>query len=168
MSKIWRYSFIRDHKIQNKLIYNQIYLEDQTASLVQNIQSLVTSIRSDAGIKAISGQINAIAENVGNVVSSTENAMSSTGNGPLRTQGEPVLRKLANCRQRLLQAGDAGQAIANAGRDDDEGDRAWRAWNQSLPPLAFEIARETKELVLRVDVIDGEQQGRGGGDEDFS
>jgi hypothetical protein len=136
--------------------------------LVQNIQSLVVSIRSEAGIKSISGQINAIAENVGNVVSSTETAMSSTGNSSLRVQGEPVLKKLSNCRQRLLQAGEAGQAIADEGRDDDEGDRAWRTWNQSLPPLAFEIARETKELVLRVDVIDNEQQGGGGGDEDFS
>ena len=91
--------------------------------------------------------------------------MSSTGNGPLRSQSEPVLKKLSNCRERLLQAGETGQSIAAAGRDDDEGDRAWRAWNQSLPPLAFEIARETKELVLRVDVIDGEQQGRGDGDD---
>jgi hypothetical protein len=154
--------------MSNKLTCIQIYLEDQTASLVQNIQSLVTSIRSDAGIKAISGQINAIAENVGNVVSSTEETMSATGNGPLRSQSEPVLRKLANCRERLLQAGDAGQEIADAGRDDDEGDKAWRAWNQSLPPLAFEIARETKELVLRVDVIDGEQSGRRENGEDFS
>ncbi|EHL02204.1 putative protein SPA2 [Glarea lozoyensis 74030] len=146
----------------------KIYLEDQTASLVQNIQSLVTSIRSDAGIKVISGQIKAIAENVGNVVSSTEEAMSSTGNGPLRSQSEPVLKKLSSCRERLLQAGETGQSIANAGRDDEEGERAWRAWNQSLPPLAFEIARETKELVLRVDVIDGEQQGRPDGTEDYS
>ena len=94
--------------------------------------------------------------------------MSSTGNGPLRTQGEPVIRKLADIRQRLVEAGEKGRAIANAERDDDEGERAWRAWNQSLPPIAFEIARETKELVLRVDIIDGEQGRGGGGDEDFS
>jgi hypothetical protein len=94
--------------------------------------------------------------------------MSSTGNDPLRSQSEPVLKKLSSCRERLLQAGETGQSIANARRDDDEGDRAWRAWNQSLPPLAFEIARETKELVLRVDVIDGEQQGRPDGNEDYS
>ncbi|KAG9236295.1 hypothetical protein BJ875DRAFT_233776 [Amylocarpus encephaloides] len=146
----------------------KIFLEDQTESLVANIQSLVVSIRSEAGIKTISGQINAIADNVGSVVSSTETAMSTTGNSVLRAQGEPVLRKLASCRQRLLQAGEKGQAIANENRDDDEGDRAWRTWNQSLPPLAFEIARETKELVLRVDVIDNEQQGGRGGDDDFS
>ncbi|KAF4630297.1 hypothetical protein G7Y89_g7845 [Cudoniella acicularis] len=146
----------------------KIYLEDQTALLVQNIQSLVSSIRSEAGISAISDQITAIADNVGTVVSSTETAMSSTGNGLLRTQGEPILKKLSNCRQRLLAAGGQGRAIASEGRDDEEGERAWKQWNQSLPPIAFEIARETKELVLRVDIIDGEGRGGGNGDDDFS
>ncbi|TVY64295.1 Protein SPA2 [Lachnellula suecica] len=145
----------------------KVYLEDQTAMLVQNIHALVSSIRSEAGIGDISSQIDAIADNVGKVVSSTEAAMSSTGNGALRTQGEPILRKLSNCRQRLLDAGEKGRDIADEGRDDDEGERAWRSWNQSLPPIAFEIARETKELVLKVDVIDGSQQGRGE-DDDFS
>lgn len=134
--------------------------------LVQNIQSLVSSIRSEAGINAISSQITAIADNVGTVVSSTETAMSSTGNSALRVQGEPILKKLSNCRQRLLEAGEEGRAIAAEGRDDDEGERAWSQWNKSLPPIAFEIARETKELVLRVDIIDGDQTR--GGDDDFS
>lgn len=146
----------------------KIYLEDQTAILVQSIQSLVSSIRSEAGITAISNQITSIASVVGKVVSSTEAAMSTTGNGPLRTQAEPILRKLSGCRQRLEDANDRGRAIADEAREDDEGDRIWRQWNQSLPPIAFEIARETKELVLRVDIIDGEQ-GRGPGhDDDFS
>jgi hypothetical protein len=131
--------------------------------LVQNIQSLVSSIRSEAGIGNISSQIAAIADNVGKVVSSTEAAMSSTGNGPLRSQGRPILRKLSNCRQRLLDAGEKGRDIADEGRDDDGGEQDWRVWTQSLPPIAFEIARETKELVLKVDTIDG-----GRGDDDFS
>lgn len=145
--------------------FQQIYLEDQTALLVQNIQSLVSSIRSEAGISAIENQINAIADVVGTVVSSTETAMSSTGNSALRTQGEPIVKKLSNIRQRLIDAGKTGRTIADEERDDDEGERAWRAWNQSLPPIAFEIARETKELVLRVDIIDGDQDRDG---DDFS
>jgi hypothetical protein len=94
--------------------------------------------------------------------------MSTTGNGPLRTQAEPILRKLSSCRQRLIESGEKGRAIADEAREDDDGERAWRQWNQSLPPIAFEIARETKELVLRVDVIDGEQGRAKGGDDDFS
>lgn len=106
---------------------------------------------------AISDQIDAIAAVVGKVINSTETAMTSTGNSGLRTQGDPILKKLANCRERLVEAGERGREIADEGRDDDEGERAWRAWNQSLPPIAFEIARETKELVLRVDVIDSDR-----------
>jgi hypothetical protein len=138
---------------------------------VQNIQSLVSSIRSEAGITALSAQITAIADVVGKVVSSTETAMLSTGNGSLSTQGEPILRKLSACRQRLVEAKESGRAIADEGGEDEEGDHEWRAWNQSLPPIAFEIARETKELVLRVGAIDGDQgrhAGGGSGDDDFS
>ncbi|EKD18377.1 cell polarity protein [Drepanopeziza brunnea f. sp. 'multigermtubi' MB_m1] len=142
----------------------KIYLEDQTALLVQSIQSLVSSIRSEGSIDAISVQINAIVDVVGTVVSSTETAMSSTGNGSLRNQAEPIVRKLAGIRERLIDAGKMGREIADDDRDDGEVETAWRAWNQSLPPIAFEIARETKELVMRVDNCDG---GRNG-DDDFS
>jgi hypothetical protein len=134
---------------------------------VQDIQSLVKSIRAESGITAISSQITAVADVVGKVVSSTETAMSSSSNGPLRTQGGPILKELAACRQRLLEAGETGRAIADEGREDDEGEREWRAWNQALPPIAFEIAKQTKKLVMEVDVIDG-QQGRVDEDEDYS
>lgn len=125
---------------------------------------LVSSIRSESGITAIENQIAAIAEVVGEVVSATEEAMNSSGNAGLKNQGQPILSKLSGCRERLLLAGEEGRAIADEGREDDEADAEWRAWNQSLPPIAFEIARETKELVLRVDVIDAGEQG----DDDFS
>lgn len=73
---------------------------------------------------------------------------------------------------RLLEAGDRGRALAEEGRDDEEGEKIWRQWNQSLPPIAFEIARETKELVLRVDDIDSKARdganGVEGGADDFS
>jgi hypothetical protein len=77
---------------------------------------------------------------------------------------EPILRKLSSCRERLIDARENGRAIAEEGTED-QGERAWRAWNQSLPPIAFEIARDTKELVMKIDIIDGDQ---GRGDDDFS
>ena len=98
--------------------------------------------------------------------------MSSTGNSELRSKGEPIVSNLSLCRGRLLKAGEDGRAIADAEREDEEGEREWRVWNQSLPPIAFEIARETKELVGLVDLIDGggveEENGVEGGEEDFS
>jgi len=140
-----------------------MYLEDQTALLVQNIQSLVSSIRSDAGYPAVAGQITAIANVVGQVVAATENSTAFTGSAALKSQG--VLTKLSNCRERLIEAGEKGRIIAADGVQDEAGQKAWRVWNQSLPPIAFEIARDTKELVTKIDNIDADQER---GDDDFS
>ncbi|KAJ5014004.1 cell polarity protein [Colletotrichum sp. SAR 10_99] len=122
----------------------KVYLEDQTAILVQNIQNLVGSIRSDASINQITSEINGITEVVGKVISETE----ASGNGAM-------IARLAACRERLLEASergldiDRGQDVGATGRND----REWRMWTQTLPPIAFEIARETKELVQRVDQL---------------
>ena len=115
-------------------------LDDQTAVMVQIIQDMVGSIRSDAGVDQILNQINEIADIVGKVLAETE----ASGNGG------PSLDKLASCRQRLVEAGERGEAMmaaeADGGRQMD-----MRSWATSLPPVAFEIARETKELVKRID-----------------
>lgn len=82
--------------------------------------------------------------------------MSSTGNAELRTQAKGIIKKLSDCRTKLIGAADKGRNIADMGDEDaGRGEMEWRVWTQSLPPIAFEIARETKELVQRVDVIDG-------------
>ncbi|KAI0533799.1 hypothetical protein GGR58DRAFT_94322 [Xylaria digitata] len=117
----------------------KIYLEDQTAIMVQTIQGLVGSIRGDAPIQQINGEIASIAEVVAKVVAETE----ASGNA-----GE-MLERLSSCRQRLLEAGDHGKNLAARGLG--ESDREWRMWTQTLPPIAFEIVRETKELVQRID-----------------
>ncbi|KAI0468500.1 hypothetical protein F4859DRAFT_517053 [Xylaria cf. heliscus] len=117
----------------------KIYLEDQTAVMVQTIQGLVGSIRSDAPIQQINEEITSIAEVVGKVVAETETS---------RIAGE-MLERLSACRQRLLEAGDHGKNLAARGLG--ENDREWRMWTQTLPPIAFEIVRETKELVQRID-----------------
>lgn len=135
----------------------QTYLEDQTALLVQTIQSLVSSIRSEAGVAAITSEISAVASVVGKVVTATENSISSTSNTELRVQGEPVIKILTTCQQRLLEAGDKGLKIAGI-KDNGKGGMEWRAWTQNLPPIAFEIARETKELVRRLDLIEDRNQ----------
>lgn len=135
----------------------QIYLEDQTALLVQTIQSLVSSIRAEAGITAITSEISAIASVVGKVVEATEGVVTSTDNEELGSQSEPIVSKLSACRQKLLTAGDQGKELAAMDDEDPDGGEAeWRMWTQSLPPIAFEIARETKELVQRIDAVDGE------------
>ncbi|KAK5630636.1 hypothetical protein RRF57_006351 [Xylaria bambusicola] len=116
----------------------KIYLEDQTAVMVQTIQGLVGSIRGDAPIQQINGEIASIAEVVARVVAETE-AIGNFGD---------MLERLSACRQRLLEAGDQGKHLAARGLG--ESDREWRMWAQTLPPIAFEIVRETKELIQRI------------------
>jgi hypothetical protein len=118
----------------------RIYLEDQTALLVQTIQNLVQLIRTDdAGIDAIEDEINSIADVVGKVVSETDSLQAG------------MTERLKVCRERILEAGDQGMDLAADGKD--AGSREWRMWTQTLPPIAFEIARETKEIVTRVGAL---------------
>ena len=120
----------------------KIYLEDQTAVLVQTIQNLVQLIRNDADINQVTEEINTIADVVGQVVSETQ-AMGSNG--------QELVRRLTACRERLIEAGGRGMDLAAEGKDTKS--REWRMWTQTLPPIAFEIARETKEIVQRVDQL---------------
>ncbi|KAI0105993.1 hypothetical protein F4814DRAFT_81092 [Daldinia grandis] len=119
----------------------KIYLEDQREIMVQTIQGLVGSIRGDAPIQQISEEITSITDVVGKVVAETE----ASGNGSDMTD------RLAACRQRLLEAGDRGKDLAARGLG--ENDRDWRMWTQTLPPIAFEIVRETKELAQQIDSL---------------
>ncbi|KAK8034891.1 hypothetical protein PG993_009886 [Apiospora rasikravindrae] len=112
----------------------RFYVEDQTAVLVQTIQNLVSSVRSDASIAEINDLIDSIADVVGRVMSETQ--ASGIGNN--------MIDRLASSRQRLLEAGEHGQDLASRGLGAQ--DNQWRMWTQTLPPIAFEIAREMKEL----------------------
>lgn len=120
----------------------KIRLEDQTAVLVQTIQNLVQLIRDGADIKQVSDEIKAITNVVGQVVTETESVGAN---------GAELVKRLASCRDRLMEAGKRGQDLAAEGHDDQS--REWHMWKQTLPPIAFEIARETKELVQRVDQL---------------
>lgn len=96
--------------------------------------------------------------------------MSSTSNSELRLQAGPIVQKLNDCKRKIEEKANEGREIAedNQGDDDDGGkaEMQWRTWTQSLPPVAFEVARETKELVNRTDAI---AEGRSGPDgDDFS
>ena len=134
---------------------SQIYLEDQTDCLVRSIQSLVGSVRAEVGLADIRAHIATIAEVVGQVVNASEHTMPRSA--PLRKQIEPIVVKLASCKTRLLAASAESEKLADKGRT--------REFMSRLPPLAFEIARETKELVQRVDIVDeNERHGR----EDYS
>lgn len=134
----------------------QIYLEDQTESLVQSIQSLVSSIRGTDDIVSVQTHIDTISTVVGKVVSSTEAAIASPKSSPaLRERTGPIIQILTDCRQGLLNAGREGDRIDQTNPDPEQ----IREITNKLPPIAFQIARETKELVQRVDQLELEGEG---------
>ncbi|KJZ77478.1 hypothetical protein HIM_03202 [Hirsutella minnesotensis 3608] len=114
----------------------KIYLDDQTAMLVSAVQSLVNRVRGDVDSWQITDSVEAISTTVSNIIS--EAKASGYGNEILQ---------LDNCRQRLIQASQRGRDMAGSGMSQVDAD--WRAWAQALPPIAFEITREVKDISQR-------------------
>ncbi|KAJ5684344.1 uncharacterized protein N7477_000689 [Penicillium maclennaniae] len=131
-----------DHELQ-ELKY---YVEDQTDGLVQSIQSLVASIRSEQGMNIVQTHISTISGVVANVVTSTENLIHErSGDIALREKSEPIIQSLDECRGRLMNTAAAGQDVTAP--------EQLREVTNQLPPIAFEIARQTKELVQRLETL---------------
>ncbi|KAL9115707.1 MAG: hypothetical protein Q9227_000075 [Pyrenula ochraceoflavens] len=124
----------------------KLYLEDQTDSLVRSIQGLVAAIRAEEPLPTIRSQMATIANVVGKVVSATESSMRDPSSSPaLRDRAEPIVQNLGECKNRLLNAAEESNRLDGASAKN---------FTNQLPPLAFEIARETKELVQRIERID--------------
>lgn len=122
---------------------------------MRSIHSLVGSIRAEADLPTTRSHISTIANVVGQVVTATENSMPTSS--LLYKQIEPIIRNLANYKSKLVSASAESESFG------EKGDV--REFMSRLPPLAYEIARETKELVQRVEIVDQE---RGRGQEDYS
>lgn len=117
----------------------QLYVEDQTDGMVQSIQSLVASIRAEEGMNTVETHVSAIANVVANVVSSTEHLIHErNSDATLRERSEPIVQALDEWRGRLTRTAGEGH---NASSPEQ-----LRDVTNQLPPIAFEIARQTKEL----------------------
>ncbi|KOS19136.1 Uncharacterized protein ESCO_000333 [Escovopsis weberi] len=125
------------HRPDNALEDLKIYLGDQNALLVSDIQALINCIRSETSLSNISEAVKAISAIVDRMVAETRAG----------GYGDAVARLLAS-RDRLLNANRRGEEMANAG--SRVGGAEWRSWMQTLPPIAFEIARESKEVAQKI------------------
>ncbi|KAL6793888.1 hypothetical protein J3E68DRAFT_405390 [Trichoderma sp. SZMC 28012] len=114
------------------------YLEDQNALLIPGIHNVVNCARADGDIRQISTHVSSVNGIVSSIVSETQ----KYGRGNL------VVR-LSDCRDRLVEANRRGQEMA----DSEVEEKEWKSWTQTLPPIAFEIAREAMELVETVEEL---------------
>lgn len=121
----------------------QTYLEDQNALLIPDIHNLVNCARADGDIHQISTQIDSINGIVSSIISETQKA--GRGN---------IVVRLSDCRNRLVEANRRGQEMA----DSEVEEKEWKSWTQTLPPIAFEIAREAMELVETVEELTASSQ----------
>jgi hypothetical protein len=127
-----------------------LYLEDQTETLVHSIQSLVASIRSEDSLPSVRSHIAEIAAAVGSVVSATQSSIDEPSSiaAALKDKAEAGVKTLARRRSKLLKAADDSQRL-----DASQDRAAIKAFTQRLPPLAFEIAREMKELAQKIELV---------------
>jgi len=133
----------------------KLYLEDQTDALVRSIQSLVSSIRAEESLPSIRSHISEIASVVGGVVSATESSIQEPNfiSETLKAKVETSVTTLAGCKAKLLSASADSESL-----DPTSAKGAIKMFTQKLPPLAFEIARETKELVQKVEMIEAGEE----------
>ncbi|EKV07837.1 SpaA [Penicillium digitatum PHI26] len=124
----------------------KLYVEDQTDGMVQQIQALVASIRAEDNLQTVQMHVSAISNVVANVISATEHLMHERSeDNALRETSEPVLAALNQCRGRLT-------ATAGEGKDAATPEQL-RELTNKLPPIAFDIARQIKDLVQRLEAM---------------
>ena len=165
------------------------YLESQTEHLVESIQSLVNAIRLEEKLPIVRNYLTYIADVVDNVVSATEGSWEEDdvdGEGQqqggaafasrLRLKAEGSVRILEGCKKRLLMMGVESRGLEGVGRQSANNNNAAggagpsdpmavREFCGRLPPLAFEVARETKRLVGIVENLDQMAAGDDGDEE---
>jgi G protein-coupled receptor kinase-interacting protein 1 len=114
------------------------YLEDSTALLVRSIQPLVNTIRNGGGANdaaVIADYVREIDSTVQDIVAKTNVALADLKDPALTKHAPPVVNVLQTTVQELRRT-QVTQQLGN------------------IPPLAFKVARATKQLVLRVDRIE--------------
>ena len=72
----------------------------------------------------------------------------------LRESADPIVDSLAGLRDRLIGAAHELDNINNPAQ--------WKEFTKGIPPVAFQVARETRTLVGRLEALGGE-----GGEDDF-
>lgn len=114
---------------------------------MQSIQALVVSVRSEDDMPTIRSHIDAIAAVVSKAVTATRDSMDKPNcNADLLERAAPIVNLLASQRDQLVDTGAAGEDVASPDERQDV--------TNKLRPIAFEIARQTKELVQCIDQIE--------------
>ena len=116
---------------------------------MQSIQLLVGAIRAGEDLRIVDDNVKIIADIVGHVVAESRRTMRETDISSLQERAGPTVSNLDDSRRRLIST---NQEVQSSSAEETKRTEMTR----SLAPLAFEIAKQTKELVQRVDQIEHE------------
>ena len=126
----------------------QNFIESRTDALIPSIQSLVSSIRNNAEPPDVLDHLVAICSTTSQIINKT----SEDANSDEKLLND-ILQSLAETVDKLEDKGREGEEIGNV--------KDWDVFVKGLPPLAFAIAKGTKEL-------GGWIEGASNGHDDFS
>ncbi|CAG8745545.1 28698_t:CDS:2 [Dentiscutata erythropus] len=130
------------HKEVNHIDVSMLkdYLEHQTESIVQAIQTLLSSIRNGSYSNELPENITNIVTIVVSVISTCQDFLETSPGALYRSRGDPILKDLENGVNKL---GEMRETITN----DGENFMSNRASKQRLASASFDVAKFTKELV---------------------
>jgi hypothetical protein len=129
----------------------QTFVEDQTEGLLQSIQSLVGSIRAQDDRAAVKEHLDDISIIIGKIVRETEHITQDGNHAAVHERTDPIVQTLIGCRALLMDASVEGSGLEDGAE--------WKEFTKKLPPLAFDVARQTKELIQRFNPINPEADG---------
>jgi hypothetical protein len=118
--------------------------------IVESIQLLLTSIRAGDDMQTLRKHVDNITPVVWKVLQSTENSMQEPGNGTLMGREGWIVANLSKCLQSMSEMSNEGEPI------DGPADKEFRG---RLASLAFDLVRETKELIRTVEDINSQSRG---------
>ncbi|ANB13803.1 Spa2p [Sugiyamaella lignohabitans] len=124
----------------------QGYLEEQTATAIDSIQSLLTAIKDGSSLYVLRHNMLDIIKLVDITVVATSTSMKQTKNWLLKDKGSYILENLRDCSQRMAQLQEETKNIDGDSNPD-------RQVKQRLAGIAFDMAKFTKELVKTVEEV---------------
>ncbi|KTW26766.1 hypothetical protein T552_02767 [Pneumocystis carinii B80] len=129
-----------DSDFDNNLDDFKIFLETKTEDIVELIQAFLSSIRADAQIKKLKDHMTKITNIVQSLVSKTFQVIAIENDENLREKISTIINGLINCCSRSEEL--LGDKIENINID--------KSFKQKLAGIAFDIAKQTKELLRTI------------------
>ncbi|KAG0635296.1 hypothetical protein HOY80DRAFT_1094038 [Tuber brumale] len=125
----------------------RILLETQMVGIVESIRLLLASIRDGDDMQTLRKHVGNITPVVWEVLQSTENSMQESSNGTLMEREGWIVANLSKCLQSMRAMSNEGEPI------DGPADKEFRG---RLASLAFDLVRETKELIRTLEDINNQ------------